>query len=198
MKNTQLQFDDIYREFQEPIVRYLARMVTPEEAEDLAQEVFSRVARSLNGFEGRSKVSTWIYRIATNSALDRLRSPRSRSIEIPLMENVDSNAGSAGETRATSKKGPLSNIITSEMNSCIHQQMEKLPEKYRTVMILSSLDELKNREIADILDISLEAVKMRLHRGRAMLKEILENECSFYHHPDSGALLCDRKLPDGE
>ena len=75
-------------------------------------------------------------------------------------------------------------------------KVDKLPEKYRTVLILSSLEELKNREIADILEISLEVVKMRLHRGRAMLKELLENECRFYYKSDTGALACDRKLPD--
>ena len=170
-------------------------MVTPHEAEDLAQEVFAKVARNLKNFEGRATLSTWIYRIATNTALDRLRRPRGRSVEIPLMEKAGCSA-SSDESAPPSGDGPLSRIITSEMNDCIRQQVDKLPQKYRTVLILSSLDELKSREIADILEISIEAVKMRLHRGRAMLKEILENECRFYYQTDSGALACDRKLPD--
>ena len=118
-----------------------------------------------------------------------------RGVEIPLMEKAvrsDSSDGSAPPSEAA----PLSRMIASEMNDCIRQQVDKLPQKYRTVMILSSLVELKNREIADILEISLETVKIRLHRGRAMLKEILENECRFYHQSGSGTLACDRKLPD--
>jgi RNA polymerase sigma-70 factor, ECF subfamily len=189
------QFDRLYEEFRGPIVHYLARMVAPHEAEDLAQEVFAKVARNLEGFEGRATLSTWIYRIATNTALDRLRSPRSRSIEIPLMEQAGCSDSSDAPAQK-SESGPLSQMITSEMNDCIRQQVDKLPQKYRTVMILSSLDELNNREIADILEISLEAVKMRLHRSRAILKEILEKECRFYYQSGSGALACDRKLPD--
>lgn len=188
-------FNQVYQQFHGPLVRYLARMVTPGDAEDLAQEVFAKVVKNLDGFEDRAKLSTWIYRIATNTALDRLRSARGRRIEIPLMEEIDSPPSSDGPD-PKQDSGPLTQVIDSEMNDCIRQQVDKLPHKCRTVMILSSLEELKNREIADVLEISLEAVKMRLHRGRAMLKEILENECRFYHQPDSGALACDRKPPD--
>lgn len=188
-------FEAVYQQFNEPLVRYLAKMTSAEEAEDLAQEVFAKVAKNLHRFEGRAKLSTWIYRIATNAALDRLRSPGRRRIEIPLMEEID-NAHSYQGTVSKTQGSQLAQVIDSEMNDCIRQQVDKLPHKYRTVMILNSLEELKIREIADILEIRPEAVKMRLHRGRAMLKEILENECRFYHHADSGALLCDRKLPD--
>ena len=79
------------------------------------------------------------------------------------------------------------------MNACIREQVDKLPEKYRTVMILNSLEELQNQEIAEILGISIHAVKIRLHRARAMLKQILETQCRFYHNPLTGALACDRK-----
>ncbi len=195
MQDPQIQFEDVYRRFHAPLLRYMARMVAPAEAEDLVQEVFSKVAKHLKGFEGRAKLSTWIYRVATNTALDRLRSKKGRRFEIPLMEELKQDqAGDA--LKLIANDGPLAQVIDSEMNACIRQQVDKLPQKYRTVMILSSLDELKNREIADILEISLEAVKMRLHRGRAMLKEILENACQFYHQPDTGALACDRKPPD--
>ncbi len=195
MQEKTIQFDEVYREYHIPLVRFLARMVSPHEAEDLAQEVFSKIAKSLDRFEGRAKLSTWIYRIATNTALDRLRRSKGPRVEIPLMEEIDRPQSLDGPA-AVSDDSPLSSVIDSEMNACIRQQVDKLPEKYRTVMALSSMEELQNREIADILEISLEAVKMRLHRGRAMLKEILENECRFYHNADSGALACDRKPPD--
>jgi RNA polymerase sigma-70 factor (ECF subfamily) len=195
MKPSALPFNQIYRQFHAPLMRYLARMVSPHEAEDLAQETFSKIAKNLDGFEGRANLSTWIYRIATNAALDRLRRRKGRCVEIPLMEEIDREHLADGPASKPDDT-PLTQVIGSEMNACIRQQVDKLPQKYRTVMILSSMNELQNREIADILEISLEAVKMRLHRGRAMLKEILENECRFYHNADSGALSCDRKLPD--
>ena len=195
MQRIVLQLDEVYRQFHMPLVRYMARMVSPHDAEDLAQEAFSKIAKNLDGFEGRAKLSTWIYRIATNTALDRLRRNKGRRIEIPLMEEIE-RPHSSDRTAPEPDDSPLSHVIESEMNACIRQQVDKLPQKYRTVMALSSMEELQNREIADILEISLEAVKMRLHRGRAMLKEILENECRFYHNAESGALACDRKLPD--
>jgi len=195
MQGSAIQFDEVYRQFHAPLVRFLARMVSSHEAEDLAQEVFSKIAKNLTGFEGRAKLSTWIYRIATNTALDRLRRSKGRRIEIPLMDEID-HAQSSDGPASKPDDSPLVQVIDSEMNACIRQQVDKLPQKYRTVMILSSMDELQNREIAEILEISLEAVKMRLHRGRTMLKEILENECRFYRNADSGALACDRKLPD--
>ncbi len=195
MKEPRPSFDQIYKQYHMPMVRYMARMVSPADAEDLAQEIFSKVAKNLDGFEGRAKLSTWLYRIATRTALDRLRSPRHRTVEIPLMEEVSATMPPTGPVPA-STGGPLTKVINAEMNDCIRQQVDKLPSKYRTVMVLNSLEELKNREIAEILDISLEAVKMRLHRARALLKEILEKECRFYHHTDSGTLMCDRKPPD--
>jgi RNA polymerase sigma-70 factor, ECF subfamily len=195
MQPSAIKFDDIYQQFHAPLVRYLARMVSPHEAEDLAQEAFSKIAKNLAGFEGRAKLSTWIYRIATNTALDRLRRNKGRRVEITIMEDIDRGLLSDG-TASKPDESPLTQVIDSEMNACIRQQVDKLPQKYRTVMILSSMKELQSREIADILEISLEAVKMRLHRGRAMLKEILENECRFYHNAESGALACDRKPPD--
>ena len=69
-----MDFQKIYIEFQPKIHHYLSRMMDPEEAEDVVQEVFEKVNRSLHGFRGQSKLSTWIYRIATNTAIDRLRS----------------------------------------------------------------------------------------------------------------------------
>jgi RNA polymerase sigma-70 factor (ECF subfamily) len=195
MQPSAIRFSEIYQQFHAPLMRYLARMVSPHEAEDLAQETFSKIAKNLDGFEGRAKLSTWIYRIATNTALDRLRRSNGRCVEIPLMEAFERGHLPDGPA-SKSEDTPLTQVIDSEMNACIRQQVDKLPQTYRTVMILNSMKELENGEIAEILGISLEAVKMRLHRGRAMLKEILENECRFYHNAESGALACDRKLPD--
>ena len=73
--HTQTEFKEIYREFQPKIRRYLAHMLGDQAAEDIAQEVFAKISRSLDSFKGNSTISTWIYRIATNTALDKLRSP---------------------------------------------------------------------------------------------------------------------------
>lgn len=87
--------------------------------------------------------------------------------------------------------------IRKEMNECIREFVDKLDENYRTVIILSELKDLKNQDIADILGISLDAVKIRLHRARAKLKSLFEAGCEFYQDEDN-ELACDRKSEEPE
>jgi RNA polymerase sigma-70 factor (ECF subfamily) len=78
------------------------------------------------------------------------------------------------------------------MSACVREIVNKLPPNYKTVIVLSDLEGLSNQEIADILGISLDNVKIRLHRARARLKEALKNGCDFYYNEEN-ALSCDRK-----
>ena len=187
-----MKFEEIYAEFQPKILNYLARLVEPIEAEDMAQVVFAKVSRCLAGFKGQSKLSTWIYRIATNTAIDRLRSPAYKhaagqtSLEDnPSVENT------------TSKIDPTDTptdqiVIRKEMSECVREYVDRLPPDHRIVLVLSELGGFKNQEIADILQITLENVKVRLHRARARLKQELDDGCDFYHN-EEGTLACDRK-----
>ena len=189
---TQTEFKEIYREFQPKIRRFLARMLGDQSAEDIAQEVFARVSRSLDSFKGRSSFSTWIYRIATNTALDKLRSPSFKcSSEHTLLEDFceteDRNVWT-GRIEPTVDQ----ELVHKEMSECVREYVDKLPADFRTVLILSQFEGFKNKEIADILEISLDNVKVRLHRARALLKKELDNGCDFYHN-EQGSLACDRK-----
>ena len=191
MRN-QPEFEEIYQEFQPKIRRYLSRMIADQAAEDITQEVFAKVSRSLDSFKGRSSFSTWIYRIATNAALDKLRSPsfKRSSKYTPLEDNTgteDRNAWT-GQTEPTVDQ----TLIRKEMSDCVREYVDRLPPSFRTVLILSELEGFKNQEIADILEISLDNVKVRLHRARAHLKKELDGGCSFYHS-EQGNLACDRK-----
>lgn len=80
MNANESNFQKIYKTFQPRILRYLTRLVGKNEAEDLTQEVFIKISRGLKDFRGKSQLSTWIYRIATNAALDKLRSPSFQQI----------------------------------------------------------------------------------------------------------------------
>ena len=77
--NDHASFDAIYREYFARIVRYLVRLVGPDEAEDLAQEVYLKISRLVGSFRGESAALTWVYRIATNAAIDRVRAPSYRA-----------------------------------------------------------------------------------------------------------------------
>ncbi len=193
----QLEFTELHNRFRPKILRYMKRMVGEGAAEDLTQDVFVKVNNALASFRGESQVSTWIYKIATHTALDRLRSLSSRRIvakgspEDPFAR-VEVEIESRDVWTGEKTPAPDATMVRKEMNECIRGFIEKLPPDYRTVVILSELEELKNAEIADILGVSVETVKIRLHRARARLRRELETNCSFYRD-ESSELACDLK-----
>jgi RNA polymerase sigma-70 factor (ECF subfamily) len=83
-------------------------------------------------------------------------------------------------------------LVRKEMGECVREYVDKLPPDFKTVIVLSELEGFKNKEIADILQVSLDAVKIRLHRARASLKKELDVGCDFYHS-EQDILSCDRK-----
>lgn len=196
METDSITFDAVYRDYYPRIKRYLARLIAFGDAEDVAQDVFLKISSSLDSFRGESSISTWVYRIATNAAMDKVRSPayRSRAASASIDDSPDSGQVLAGT------EGHISSVeqdaIRSEMSGCVQSLVAQLPANYRTVLVLSETEGMKNAEIAEVLGISVETVKIRLHRARARLKQILEANCSFYHDP-CNTLLCDIKRSGG-
>jgi RNA polymerase sigma-70 factor (ECF subfamily) len=193
MAHPDTQLADLYRAYRPKILRYLARLVGAADAEDLTQLTFIKAAQGLPGFRGEATVATWIYRIATNVAVDRLRSRIGQELS-PLRElpqdDMEFDASSAShEIVAPSLE---TEAIRSEMSECVSQFVDQLPESYRTVVVLSDVEGFKNREIADIVGASLETVKIRLHRARAELRNKLERGCDFYRD-EQNEFTCDRK-----
>ncbi|MGE5300473.1 MAG: RNA polymerase sigma factor [Acidobacteriota bacterium] len=188
------KFQDIYDSFHEKIRRYLTRLIGESEADDVTQEVFLKINAALDSFRGDSSLSTWIYRIATNAAIDYRRKSLTSPQEQVADEDLTGNPICEEEIAADPITSPDRQLIRKEMNDCIKGIVDGLPENYRTVLILSDLEELKNNEIAEVLDISLETVKIRLHRARARLKKELGHHCSFYKD-ERNELACDRKVP---
>lgn len=197
MNERELDFQNIYDTFQPKIHRYLIRLVGEYEAEDLTQEVFVKISQRLKSFRGESQLSTWVYRIATNAALDKVRSP---SFQQMVQKRSLSNSIAEGEIEIEDKVvwtgekiTPVDQqLIRKEMNDCIRNFIEKLPENHKAILVLSELEGLQAREIAEILQISLDTVKIRLHRAKAKLKKELETHCSFYRD-ERNELACDLK-----
>ena len=182
-----LDFQRVYDEFHVRIRRYLVRLGGPGDADDLTQETFARVSQALAGFRGEAALSTWIYRIATNVALDRARSPR-----FQLQAHT-------AEPEALAALGTMpvieQDIASREMSACVRDYVDQLPADSRTVVILSELEELPDREIAEILGISLEAAKIRLHRARARLRQLLEQGCDV-SRDERNELTCEPRPDD--
>ncbi len=187
MSAPSVDFKFVHDQFRPRILRYVTRLVGEAEAEDVTQSVMMKINDGLSGFRGDSTLSTWIYRIATNVALDRLRQKAVGPVTEPGYEFDENDLppaayGPSVETTA----------IRDEMNACISEFVDRLPEHYKTVMILSEIEGFKNGEIAAILALSVDTVKIRLHRAREKLRKDLEAGCSF-DHDDNAELVCDRK-----
>jgi RNA polymerase sigma-70 factor (ECF subfamily) len=182
-----LDFQRVYDEFQPRIRRYLARLAGPGEADDLTQETLARVSQALAGFRGEAALSTWIYRIATNVAFDRARSP---GFQLQARTEEPEALAALGTAPAIEQ-----DIARREMSECVRDYVDQLPADYRTVVVLSELEELPDREIAEVLGISLEAVKIRLHRARARLRQMLEQGCDV-SRDERNELTCERRPDD--
>jgi RNA polymerase sigma-70 factor, ECF subfamily len=196
MSTPGLDFREVHDTLRHRIQRYLARMAGEAEAEDLVQEVFDKVSRSLDDFRGDADLSTWVYRIATNTALDRLRRRGKPTDSVdPLL--VDATVIAEGDHNVWTdeiRQTLEGSLIRNEMNACIRDVINGLPENYRTVIILGDLEGFSDREIAEILGLSLRNAKVRLHRARVQLRTALEKACVFYRSDDN-ELACDRKGP---
>lgn len=176
-----LDFQKIHAEFRQKITRYLARLVGEFEAEDLTQEVFVRVNQNLPGFRGESRLSTWIYRIATNTAIDRLRQPSfRRTAQDPSLDYPETDAVEVEDQDLwTGEAAPsLEQLIHHrEGLDCLCGVIGTLPENYRTIVLLDQVEDFTAKEIAEILGLDHNVVKIRLHRGRLRLFEELRKHC---------------------
>lgn len=182
-------FDSVYAAFQPRIQRYLTSLAGEDAACDLTQAVFLNVSRSLDSFRGDSSLATWIYRIATNLARDHATSARARQ---QSREHLLAEGESLDDLPDSNRSATDSEYIRREMNACIRGVVTGLPENYRTVLLLVEFEELTNQEAADILGVSLETVKIRLHRAREVLRKAMQCQCTLYHD-ERNELMCDRK-----
>ncbi len=183
-----INYDEMYKEYRHKILHYVTRLTGEADAEDIMQEVFEKANRALDGFKGESKLSTWLYRIATNTALDKIRSSSNKHVT----EELKSETEDSKQVSLSGRSRIDHILIRKEMSECVREYVDRLSTEYRTVIILSELEGFKNREIADILRVSLDTVKIRLHRARAKLKKELDQGCDFYHN-EQNIFACDRK-----
>lgn len=145
-----------------------------EDARDIVQDAFLNAFRSLDRFEGNAKLSTWLHRIAVNAALMKLRT-RKRKPEQPIDTFLPSFLDDGHhEERFQSWEEPVDKALErAETRELVRQQIDALPESYRTVLVLRDIEGLDTEETANMLGLSVNATKIRLHRARQALRTLL-------------------------
>ena len=144
-----------------------------EDAEEVLQDVFTTLYRKIDGFRGQSAFSSWIYRIIVNAAFMKLRKRKqNQTISIEDLSPVTKQACLDQKEGYGTRSDTVS--MTREMREVLEGAIGRLPEEYRNVFVLRDVDGLSNQEVSEILNLSIPAVKSRLHRSRLMLRKKLQ------------------------
>jgi RNA polymerase sigma-70 factor, ECF subfamily len=166
----------------------LAMVRDPAEAEDLTQDTYARAIERIDQLRDPLAALAWLYRIATNVALDRLR--RQRPATVPLDAG---NTMAAAGARGTASDRPASLIETalerSEMSECVQRYLVTLSDDYRVALFLHDIHGLSNPEVARLVGCSVATAKIRVHRARQRLRQALDAACTF-EIDERGVLVC--------
>ena len=163
-------FEHLLQRYRTPLVNFLFRMVRDSAtAEDLAQEVFLRVYRARHGYEASAKFTTWLFRIATNLALNRIRDTRYRQMEISLDATAIDSEAPVIELPARELRVDQI-LIERDRMALIRDAVEALPEKQRIAVLLHKYEEMEYCEIAEVLECSEAALKSLLFRAYETLR----------------------------
>jgi RNA polymerase sigma-70 factor, ECF subfamily len=165
-------------EFHQPIYGLVYRIVTdPADAADTTQEVFLKVFRGMRHFHGESSLKTWIYRIAVHEASNRRRwwfRHKAHETSMEPMEPEGHGSGlAAKESFVDGGESPFDSAAHEEVRARVEEELRKVPEPFRTTLILRDLEEMSYEEIAEVTEVSLGTVKSRLTRGREALRKRL-------------------------
>jgi RNA polymerase sigma-70 factor, ECF subfamily len=157
--------------YSSPVYRIAMNILnSAQDAEDILQETFINVFHGLRTFEGRSSLTTWIYRIAVNEALMLIR--KRKGIEISIDEDKEDEGGATPPNEIIDWSHlPEKELLSNEMRNVLNKQIGLLPNKLRIVFVLRDMEDLSIKDTAQTLGLSESAVKTRLLRARLQLRE---------------------------
>ena len=166
-------FEELVKRYDRNVFR-IAQHITQnrEDAEDVVQDAFIKAYRNLAQFQGNSKFYTWLVRIAVNEALMKLRR-RKTAKTVSLDEDVTTDEGSMPREVADWSPNPEQLYDQSELGEILQKTIQALPESFRTVFVLRDIEGMSTEETAEMLNLSVPAVKSRLLRARLQLRERL-------------------------
>lgn len=173
-------FNELVNRFGDKIYRLAMRITkSPESAEEVLQRVFVKLVGKLRLFRGDSKLSTWIYTVSSNEAFRYLRERNgSREYSLDELSDKQSDEHKGWLQPRDTNPDPESNAINTEVSEILDKAVNELQEEYRTVFQLRDVEGLSNCEVAEILGLSIPAVKSRILRARTQLKDKLSKQIS--------------------
>lgn len=175
-------FEDLIKRYNAKAYSLALRLTkSAEDAEEVLQDVFVTVYRKIAGFEGKSTFSSWLYRVTVNASFMKLRKKRQdKSI---ALEDILPEIERRGGLRISEEDHGDASAARSQVVRALEEAIATLPEDYRPVFILRDVDGLTSEEVGRMLEISIPAVKSRLHRSRIMVRRRLAR---FYNEYQSG------------
>jgi RNA polymerase sigma-70 factor (ECF subfamily) len=185
-KGEQGSFEELLSRYSSKVFSLASRLTrNTEDAEEVLQDVFVTVHRKIAGFEGKSSFSSWLYRVTVNAAFMKLRK-RKQDLSVSL-EDIVQQSQTVAALKSPESAFVDSQSIRNQMLEALEVAIRKLPDEYRPVFILRDVDGLTSREVSKILDLTVPAVKSRLHRSRLMLRRRLTrffDEQKVQNHQD--------------
>ena len=177
-----MDFWEIHDQYYRRVRGFIRGLVRDDSlADDLVQETFIRIQQNQDSLRDPTKMSSWIFRIAYNLCQDHFRKRKESSLDEKEIEEKTCDSKEVGIEKEMEQR---------QMGECVQDKINLLPEPLRAVLILFDTMDLSHQDIADSLGITVENVKVRLHRARTKLKAILEEECTF-EVDERNVLVCE-------
>jgi RNA polymerase sigma-70 factor (ECF subfamily) len=171
-EGNQDSFEELLGRYNNKVYSLATRLTrNPEDAEEVLQDVFITVHRKIDSFEGKSSFSSWLYRVTANAAFMKLR--KRRQHQSVSLEDLLGQPQLVNALRTSENTYVDAQSIRNEMLTALELAISRLPDEYRPVFILRDVDGLTSKEVGKILDLTVPAVKSRLHRSRLMLRRRL-------------------------
>ncbi len=169
-------FEELLMRYETPVITFCyAFLRNREAAEDIAQETFMRVFRNAKRYQPVAKFTTWLYKIAANLCINELKKGKLRAtLSLDEPAGSDPDGSRIVERIATNSPSPLSELERAEAQGLISKAIEHLPPDQRTTLVMVEYHQMQYQDIAEILEVSVSAIKMRVKRARETLRETLK------------------------
>ncbi len=174
-------FSELILAYEKKIISFTYRMLgNKEDAEDAAQEVFVKAYRAISGFDGKASFKTWLYKIASNVAMDELRKQKRRNSDKTVSLYSESEDGEYELPLSSEKDEPFEGARKNELQKVLQNAIGELKDEYRLVVVMRDVQNISYEDIAKTTGLSLGTVKSRISRGRLSLKKILEKNRELF------------------